>query len=276
MRLSPPRPLGYALRMADPALFSCHDLGVSVSGRTLVAGLAFDVEPGEVLAVLGQNGCGKSLTLHTLAGLRPAASGQVLLDGHDLFASGRRGVAKRLALLPQHVDDIFPATVLDTAMIGRHPHIGRLQWESPADIDIGRAALAAVDLDGLATRDVLTLSGGERRRLAIAQVLTQQPAVYLLDEPTNHLDPQHQLDTLRLFRNKADAGAAVVASLHDVNLAVRYANRCLLLYGDGRWDIGPTAEVLDATRLSTLYATTMEAVAWRSTQLFIASGDIAS
>ena len=275
MRLSPPRPLGYALRMADSALFSCRDLHVGVSGRTLVEGLSFDVEPGEVLAVLGQNGCGKSLTLHTLAGLRPATRGQVLLDGNDLFASGRRDVAKRLALLPQHVDDIFPATVLDTAMIGRHPHIGRFQWESRDDLDISRAALAAVDLDGLAKRDVLTLSGGERRRLAIAQVLTQQPAVYLLDEPTNHLDPQHQLDTLRLFRDRADVGAAVVASLHDVNLAVRYADRCLLLYGDGRWDLGPTAEVLDTARLSTLYATTMEAVAWRNTHLFVASGDVA-
>lgn len=262
--------------MADSSLFSCRDLRVDVSGRTLVEGLSFSIEAGEVLAVLGQNGCGKSLTLHTLAGLRPPSSGQVLLDGDDLFASGRRDVAKRLALLPQHVDDIFPATVLDTAMIGRHPHIGRFQWESRADLDIGRSALAAVDLGGLAKRDVLTLSGGERRRLAIAQVLTQQPAVYLLDEPTNHLDPQHQLDALRLFRDKADAGAAIVASLHDVNLAVRYANRCLLLYGDGRWDIGPTAEVLDANRLGELYATTMEAVAWRSTRLFIASGDVAS
>ena len=262
--------------MADSAIFSCCDLRVDVSGRTLVEGLSFSIGPGEVLAVLGQNGCGKTLALHTLAGLRPASSGQVLLDGNDVFASRRRDVAKRLALLPQHVDDIFPATVLDTAMIGRHPHIGRFQWESPADLDLGRSALAAVDLDGLAKRDVLTLSGGERRRLAIAQVLTQQPAVYLLDEPTNHLDPQYQLDALRLFRDQADAGAAVIASLHDVNLAVRYADRCLLLYGDGRWDIGPTAEVLDASRLTGLYATTMEAVAWRSLRLFIASGDAAS
>jgi iron complex transport system ATP-binding protein len=107
-------------------------------------------------------------------------------------------------------------------------------------------------------------------------VLAQQPEVYLLDEPSNHLDPQHQLDALRLFRRRADEGATVIASLHDVNLAVRFADRCLLLYGDGRWDIGKTTDVLDETRLTALYRTRMEAIDWRTTRLFVASGDEAS
>jgi len=239
------------------------------------------VARGELIAVLGQNGSGKSLTLHTLAGLRPAHSGSINLLDNNVANSKRQELAKHLALLPQqhlallpqHVDDIFPATVIDTALIGRHPHIGRMSWESPEDLDIAKAALASVDLEELAARDVLTLSGGERRRLAIAQVLTQTPDLYLLDEPTNHLDPQHQLDALRLFRERADNGAAVIASLHDVNLAVRFADRCLLLYGDGRWDLGTTAEILDSDRLSELYSTPMEAVAWRNRELFVASGD---
>lgn len=233
------------------------------------------ISRGELLAVLGQNGSGKTLTMHTLAGLRSPDHGVIKLLGQDVVTNNRREIAKHLALLPQHVDDIFPATVLDTALIGRHPHIGRFSWESKADIDIANSALASVDLAGLASRDVLTLSGGERRRLAIAQVLTQAPDLYLLDEPTNHLDPQHQLDALRLFRQAADSGAAVIASLHDVNMAVRFADRCLLLYGDGRWDLGATAEILDSDRLSELYATGMEAVTWRERQLFIASGDVA-
>jgi len=256
-------------------LFSCDDLRVDVAGRTLVADLSFDVRPGELLAILGQNGSGKTLTMHTLAGLRPATQGRVSLRGCDVGTGSRQDTAQKLALLPQHVDDIFPATVLETAMIGRHPHIGRFRWESARDVAKTRAALAAVDLDELAPRDVLTLSGGERRRLAIAQVLTQEPEVYLLDEPTNHLDPQHQLDALRLFRGKADDGAAVIASLHDVNLAVRYADRCLLLYGDGRWDLGNTDEVLEESRLSQLFATRMEAISWRNLRLFVASGDVA-
>lgn len=257
-------------------LFSCEDLGVSVAGRTLVTGLTMRVASGELIAVLGQNGSGKTLTMHTLAGLRTPGTGRVLLDGDDIANTRRQQLAKRLALLPQHVDDIFPATVLDTALIGRHPHIGRFNWESEHDIQSATAALGAVGLGDLTTRDVLTLSGGERRRLAIAQVVTQAPQLFLLDEPTNHLDPQHQLDALRLFRSKADNGAAVIASLHDVNLAVRFADRCLLLYGDGQWDLGATAAVLSTQRLSKLYGTTMEAIEWRGQQLFIASGDEAA
>ena len=253
--------------------FSCDNLRVSVPGRLLVDDLSWQAAPGELIAVLGQNGSGKSMTMHTVAGLRAPEAGAVILNGQHLTSTSRQEIARHLALLPQHVDDIFPATVLDTAMIGRHPHIGRLNWESDRDFSVARAALAAVGLQELAERDVLTLSGGERRRLAIAQVLTQEPQIYLLDEPTNHLDPQHQLDALRLFREKANSGAIVLASLHDVNLAVRYTDRCLLLYGDGRWDLGATDEILDTERLSVLYSTPMEAVRWRSRQLFIASGD---
>lgn len=259
---------------SEPSVFSCHELSVGVAERSLVDKLSMTVAPGELVAVLGQNGSGKSLTLHTLAGLRAPDHGVASIHGQDVRASNRQELARHLALLPQHVDDIFPATVLDTVLIGRHPHIGRFNRESRTDFDAAISALASVDLEGLVSRDVLTLSGGERRRLAIAQILTQAPDLYLLDEPTNHLDPQHQLDALRLFRQKADSGSAVVASLHDVNLAVRFADRCLLLHGDGRWNLGTTAQILSCERLSELYATKMESVSWHQHRLFIASGDV--
>ena len=147
-----------------------------------------------------------------------------------------------------------------------------MRWESPTDYDIARRSLAAVGIDDLATRDVLSLSGGERRRLGIAQILTQAPAIFLLDEPTNHLDPQHQLDALRVFRQCADDGAAVLATLHDVNLAARFADRCLLLFGDGRWELGATEDILDEARLMALYETPMESVQWRNRRLFVATG----
>jgi iron complex transport system ATP-binding protein len=270
--------LSYARVMCntDLPLLESKKLRVSVPGRLLVDELDLSLQRGELVAVLGQNGAGKSLTLHTLAGLRAADSGQVLLVGEDILASRRQQTARRLALLPQVIDDIFPATVLDTALIGRHPHIGHLRWESDRDYEIANDALRTMGLEGLSTRDILTLSGGERRRLAIAQVLTQSPDVYLLDEPTNHLDPQHQLDTLHVFRRAADAGAGVIACLHDVNLAVRFADRCLLLFGDGRWELGESKEVLSESRLSQLFATKMETVNWRSYNLFVASSDHAA
>jgi iron complex transport system ATP-binding protein len=244
-----------------------------VPGRLLVDELDFSLRRGELVAILGQNGAGKSLTLTTLAGLRPPDRGKVLLLDDDIFVSQRQHVAQHLALLPQVVDDIFPATVIDTALIGRHPHIGRFRWESEQDHTIANDALNTMGLDTLSARDVLTLSGGERRRLSIAQVLTQSPDVYLLDEPSNHLDPQHQLDALKVFRRAADAGAGVVASLHDVNLAVRFSDRCLLLFGDGRWKLGRSKDVLTEAILSELFATPMEALRWRSHDLFIASSD---
>ena len=251
--------------------FACRGLTVTVPGRTLVEDLELRVESGEFLAVLGQNGAGKSLTLLTLAGLRGSDQDDVLLFGESLASKRRQDIAKCLALLPQHTEDVFPTTVLDTALIGRHPHIGRLQWESIEDRNIARRALQQVDLGSMQDRDVASLSGGERRRLAIAQTLTQTPAVYLLDEPTNHLDPQHQLGVLRVFKKLAGAGAAIVASLHDVNLAARYADKCLLLFGDGRWKLGPTDSVLSEERLTELYATPMESIRWHQTRLFVAA-----
>ncbi len=258
------------MNATSESAFACRGLTVTVPGRTLVENLQMRVDSGDFLAVLGQNGAGKSLTLLTLAGLRSVDQGEVLLLGESLVSTRRQDVAKYLALLPQDTEDVFPATVLDTVLIGRHPHIGRLQWESKEDRLIAQQALHQMDLGCMQDRDVATLSGGERRRLAIAQTLTQTPAVYLLDEPTNHLDPQHQLDVLRVFQRQAESGAAIIASLHDVNLAARYADKCLLLFGDGRWELGPTDSVLSEERLTELYATRMEAIDWRESRLFVA------
>jgi len=246
-----------------------RDLDVEIAARRLVEGLSFKISPGEFLAVLGENGVGKTLTMHTLAGLRAPGAGSILLKGRELATWPRRELAGVLGLLAQSSEDPFPSTVLETALIGRHPHIEFWRWESDRDLGIARGALADVDLTDREGRSVETLSGGERRRLAIATVLTQDPVLYLLDEPTNHLDPHHQLEVLKLFRARADQGRTVIASLHDATLAARFADQVLLLYGDGTWTYGPSAAVLDAPHLTRLYHTAIHELDFRGRRVFV-------
>jgi iron complex transport system ATP-binding protein len=236
---------------------AAHALSVRAGGRELVRALSLEFVRGEVLTILGRNGSGKTLTLHTLAGLRPADGGVVRLDGAPLGSLPRRALALRLGLLPQDLEDAFVATALESVLIGRHPHLALWQWEGVEDERLARAALDAVDLGSYAQRRTDTLSGGEQRRVAVAALLAQEPGIFLLDEPTNHLDPHHQLAVLRLFRSRADAGASVITTLHDPTLAARFADRVLLLFGDGRWALGPTATALTAASLSELYVTPM-------------------
>jgi iron complex transport system ATP-binding protein len=251
------------------AALRCRSLDVAVPGRRLVEKLSFDARGGEFIAVLGENGVGKTLTLHTLAGLRRPGAGEVLWHDRAVQEWPRRELARSLGLLAQNSEDPFPTTVLEAAVMGRHPHIGFWRWESPEDYEIARRCLAAVDLVGLEHREVRTLSGGERRRLAIATVLTQHPSTYVLDEPTNHLDPHHQVDVLTLFQERVRSGALVIASLHDATLAARYAHQALLLFGDGEWLFGTSEQVLTAGNLSRLYHTPMEEIVHRGRRVFI-------
>lgn len=247
-------------------------LTVAVGERVLVEGLDLTVGPGDVLVVLGRNGTGKTLLLHTLAGLRAPGAGTVTLDGRPLQAWRRRDLARRLGLLLQIYEDAFPLDVLDAVLIGRHPHIDFWQWEGARDREVARAALAAVDMTGMEARAVDTLSGGERRRVAIATLLAQEPALYLLDEPLNHLDPQHQIAVLEHFAGLARSGHGVVASLHDPNLAVRFGTHALLLHGDGRWQSGPVADVVTAQNLSALFRTPIVQVPFPGGAVFVNAG----
>jgi len=238
-------------------LLRCTGLDIAVDECVLVQQLALTLIAGSITAVLGRNGTGKSLTLRTLAGLRAHARGAIQLQGRDLATQPRREVARVLGYVAQESDEPFPVTVMECAVSGRHPHLDFWQWESADDYACAQAALSAVDLAQFADRSVATLSGGERRRLAIAIALTQNPRLYILDEPTNHLDPQHQLQLLKHLRERAAAGCAVILSLHDPNLALRFADHALLLFGNGDWLLGPAAETLNPGALSRLYRVPM-------------------
>ncbi len=242
-------------------LLGVRDLEVNIGTVRVAAGLGFDLDAGERLAILGRNGTGKTTLLHTLAGLREAEAGTIAVCGEGYDALGPRRAAQLRGLLPQGHLDAFQSTVLETALIGRHPHLGRWDWEGREDERLAREALAAVDLAGLGSREVHTLSGGERQRLGLAALLAQRPRLYLLDEPLAHLDLNHQIAVLELLSRRArEEGVGIVMVLHDINLALRYADRALLLFGEGRTLEGPVGEALGADSLSRLYGHPLRAL----------------
>jgi iron complex transport system ATP-binding protein len=251
-------------------LLSCSAVDIVVAGRRLVNGLEVPIERGTITCLLGRNGAGKTLTLHTLAGLREITRGTITIDGKRLDDWPRRQLALHLGLLTQTTEDPFPSTVLETVLIGRHPHIDFWHWESEDDRRIARDALAVVELSDFETRQIDTLSGGERRRVAIATLLAQNPELLLLDEPLNHLDPHHQIDALRLLRRKADQGHGVLMSLHDAGLAARFCDQVVLLFGDGEWACGPSGEILTAASISRLYGVNVREIVWDGGRTFLA------
>ncbi|MBW0148361.1 ABC transporter ATP-binding protein [Marinobacter arenosus] len=230
-----------------------HELVIDIPDRADGSPLGLTVAPGQMWGVLGPNGAGKTTLLHTLAGLRAPRHGQVCLGDQPLASLRRRLVSQQLGLVFQERQDGFPATVLETALIGRHPWLSPWQMETGEDLATARAALERLDVGHLADRLVNTLSGGERQRVAIATVLTQDPSLWLLDEPTNHLDLHHQVAVMQLLKSLASAGRAVFMCLHDLNLAARWCDHVLLLYPNGEACWGPADRMLVPDALESLY-----------------------
>lgn len=235
------------------SVLSTHDLIIDVPGREDGTPLNLTIEPGQVWGVLGPNGAGKTTLLHTLAGLQAPRSGSVQLNELALRQLRRSHVAQRLGLVFQDRQDGFPATVLETALIGRHPYLSPWQMEGAEDYARAEDALERLDVAHLRERLVSTLSGGERQRVAIATVLTQAPNVWLADEPTNHLDLHHQSAVMALMAEQSIQGRAVIMCLHDLNLAARWCDHVLLLYPNGEACWGPRDSMMLQSALEDLY-----------------------
>lgn len=232
----------------------CKDLSVRIGDVTVCRRLNLQFKPGQCWGILGRNGAGKTTLLHTLANLRKPQQGAVHLLDKPLTDWPRKPLAQQLGVLLQTDAHVFPTTVLEMALTGRHPHLSPWQSEAEADRALARAALAAVDLEGLAHRQVQSLSGGERQRLAIATLVVQAPQVFLLDEPTNHLDLHFQVTLLqKLVERVQQNRQLLVMTLHDVNLAARFCDHLLLLLGDGDVVFGPASDMLREDYLSRLY-----------------------
>jgi len=240
-------------------VLSCKRLDVRIAGVRVVSGLDLAIQPGEFWGLLGPNGIGKTTLLKCLAGLHDPAGGTVHLDSRPIDELPRRLLARHLGMLQQHTAYVFDSSVMQTALTGRHPHLGYWEREGPRDFELARAALRAVDLAGFGERSVTGLSGGEARRLAFATLLVQDPEIMLLDEPTNHLDLRHQVHIMGMIRERAgESGNAALAALHDINLAARHCSHVLMLFGDGDWCAGPTADMLSEGSLERLYGCPVE------------------
>jgi len=253
----------------EASRLACRGLAVGVAGRTLCADLDLEVRAGERWIIVGPNGAGKTTLVATLAGLRAPLSGAVWYDGAPLGSLRPRERAQKRGWLPPVSVDFFPATVQETVLVGRHPHLRRFEWESHNDVDRARAALLRFGLAGFDARDVRTLSGGERRRVALAAIVAQEPPLMLLDEPSAHLDLGQQVAALDALSAIArERGAALVMVMHDLHLALRYAD-CAIALGGGRAVTGRASEVLTADALSTLFGHRLAAVGSGSLRSFL-------
>ncbi len=228
-------------------------LTLTVSNRTLVCDLDLTLAPGEVWAVLGCNGSGKTTLLHAMAGLAAPAGGAITLADKNIADIPRREFGRVLGILLQQEDREFWGTLRDYVQLGRYPHTALPFGFDTADDAAVTAAVAAFDLNTLAAQPYLTLSGGERQRARLAQLWAQDPQLLLLDEPLQHLDLRHQLQTIeRVCVAAQEKRKAVLMVLHDLAFAGR-CDKVLLLYGDGRYQAGPAAELLQAETLAALY-----------------------
>ncbi|GEK79067.1 ABC transporter ATP-binding protein [Agrococcus baldri] len=236
-------------------------LTLAYGDATIASGLDLTIRTGELTAVIGPNGCGKSTLLRALGGaLRPAA-GVVELDGRDLRSHGGRELGRRIALLPQEPVAPDMITVRDLVARARHPHHTLLRQWLPGDAAIVDAALEATGVAGDADRRVAELSGGQRQRVWLALVIAQQTDHVLLDEPTSFLDIAHQIELLHLAQDLRSEGRTVVAVLHDLNQAARYADWLVVMHGGRIAAQGRPAEVVTEALAAEVFGLDAEIVA---------------
>jgi iron complex transport system ATP-binding protein len=224
-------------------------------GRPAIRAVSLRVRGGELLGLIGPNGAGKTTLLRAIDATLPLASGAVRLDGVDLPSLGPAERARRVAVVPQGLRLPEAFTVAEVVLMGRNPHLPPFGGERPRDYELAHEAMRRVGVLALAERRVGEISGGEQQRVLIARALAQEPRLLLMDEATAHLDLRHQGAIMRLVRRLARGGLAVIAAMHDLNLAALYADRLALLCGGELLACGPPAEVLTPDLLRRAYDT---------------------
>ena len=228
-------------------------------GRPVVEDVSFSAESGELISIVGPNGCGKSTLIKTLCGTMKPISGTVSLDGRNITEYDRKELAKTVSYVPQNYVYAGFSSVYDTVIMGRRPY---MEWSySDEDIDVAAKAIVTMKLEPYVNRYVNELSGGQMQRVIIARSLAQDPEFYVFDEPTSAFDLRNQLDTMRIMRNLIKKkNACLVVALHDLNLALNYSDKVLVMKEGRRYAFGEGSEVITEKMIKDVYNVSAEIV----------------
>ncbi len=238
-----------------------RQISVQRGGRSILHQASVSLAPGELRAVVGPNGGGKSTLLRALAGIWPVTGGDVWLDGKSVSQYPRKEVARRIAFVPQEQGLDFAFTVEQIVAMGRYPHRGRFSRETELDRRAVELSLERCDIVHLRRRAANTLSGGEHQRVLIARSLAVEPEFILLDEPTANLDVEHSLEILELCRLLAREGQSVVLATHDLNAVARYATSVVLIQAGQLTDCSSDQQILDPRSLEKVFGIRAELLA---------------
>lgn len=236
-----------------------ESLDFSYKEKPVIDDITFEVEPGEVLGILGPNGCGKTTLLKNLNRNLNPTSGVVTIDDTDLQTINKKAIARKIASIPQTNEIRFSFTVREIVAMGRMPFLGDFAGESSEDERIIFDAMERVGISNMADRYISTMSGGERQKVIIARALAQTPKVLLMDEPTLHLDINAQFDILELVRDLSHSrNIAVVIVSHDLPMVARYCDRIMMIHDHKICALGRTEDVLTPENMRKVFGVDAE------------------
>jgi len=233
------------------------DVTFSYARVPVLKDVTLEVATKEILGVLGPNGAGKSTLLKCIDRILTPQKGCISLDGLDITKMSRIELAKKVGYIPQSISHVFSATVFDTVLMGRRPHLG---WRtSEEDTEKVLETLQMLHIEDLAMRDINELSGGQMQKVFIARALTQEPDLLLLDEPTSNLDIRHQLEVMHTIKSIVrKKGISAIMAIHDLNLAARYADRIIMMHNGTIFSDGEPAYVLTRENIKWVYGVDAE------------------